>query len=107
MGRLAVSLAVHVEGKPAEADAWREKASRWTARTPTPSAPPPAPRPVAAVAAADRRRDVVANNKALLVAALAVRFPQQKTELAELARCLNVGRRPPHRLVEQALEGRR
>jgi hypothetical protein len=44
------------------------------------------------------------NFKALLVAALARRFPEQKTELLPLARKLNVSRLPPYQLVQKAGE---
>ncbi len=45
-----------------------------------------------------------ARNKALLAAALAVKFPAQRDELAALARTLNVTRLPPYHLVARAVD---
>ena len=106
---LALSVSYSLAGNPIEAAAWREKACAGLERQDTDSkraagllrgAKPPTKRQL---------DDVVLSPgvKALLVAALAMRFPEQKADLAPLARRLNVSRLPPYYLVQKVIEGGR
>ncbi len=102
---LAVSLSFDLAGDRPEADKWREKACAGLERL-----------DMGAKRAADLLRGqkaplpsdleqivVGAREKSLLAAALATRFPSQRTELAGLARRLSVSHLPPYHLVRKAL----
>ncbi len=105
-GALAVSLAYSLAGNQAEAAAWRDRAcaamDRGDGDDRRAAAMLRGPQPPSAKQL-DEFRDQP-NMKALLVAALAARFPQRQNELAATARRLNVGRLPPYHLVRKAVE---
>jgi tetratricopeptide (TPR) repeat protein len=103
---VAVSVAFSLQGNEVEAANWRERAcARFHEQTATmqrvaavlrgPTAP-----------TQDQLNAIVLHPgaKALLLASLSLRFPDQKRSLAEQARKLNVSRKPPCQLVRQAIE---
>jgi hypothetical protein len=103
---LALSVAYSLSGDAKQAAAWREKACAALERQDTDSKRAAAL--LCGVKAPSRKQldnvELSPNLKALLLAALAIRFPEQKAELAAWARRMNVGRLPPYHLVRKAAE---
>jgi tetratricopeptide (TPR) repeat protein len=99
---LALSVAFQLCGHTADADKWRERA-REVAKEPG----------VAEVLGAKNAPTLEAlssvhvrySDKALLLAALAERFPAKRKEYRDLAAKLNVRRTPPYLLVRRVIDG--
>lgn len=102
---LALSVSFALSGKQAEAAAWREKCCDALDEADADS------RRAVALLRAEKPPtqkqldDVVllAENKSLLAAALALRFPNDNADLVALAHRLNVRRNPPYHLVKKAV----
>lgn len=105
---LAISVAFGLEGKPEEAAHWRERAvSRWNELARSSGYAK-----MAKLLSASEHPSIndvyhvhlPVGSKALLFAALADRFPdERKAYLAEAAR-FNIGRKPPYHLVKKVLD---
>lgn len=106
---LSLSVAFGIDGNASEAAVWRERACvamekenadlrRAAVLLRAPHGP--SQKEIRAIA-------LYPNAKALILAALAVRFPEQRTELAAMARKLNISRLPPYHLIRQVTDGGR
>jgi tetratricopeptide (TPR) repeat protein len=107
---LTVSLGFTLAGKEKEASQWREKACKLMAEQDSGMKKTAAllrgDRPPAVEKIDDLEIDI--SQKSLLLAALAVRYPEQRAAFAEMARRLNVSRRfsPSYHLVRKVIEGK-
>ena len=103
---LAVSVLFHLSGNRAEADAWREKACAGLERLDADGKRAAAMLRGSQAPSLQELQDIVlrAEEKALFAAALAIRFPQQKSAFAALAGRLNVSRSAPYYLVQKAID---
>jgi tetratricopeptide (TPR) repeat protein len=106
---ISLSVAFGIDGNASEAAVWRERACvameqenadlrRAAVLLRAPHGP--SQKEIRAIA-------LYPNAKALILAALAVRFPEQRTELAAMARKLNISRLPPYHLIRQVTDGGR
>lgn len=103
---LALSLELSLEGQPEESARWRERAiKKFETATPLirrvakflASTEPPA--------LADLSRlQIEVDDKALLCAALADRFPAKRAEYQAAASRYNILRQPPYHLVSRAIQ---
>jgi tetratricopeptide (TPR) repeat protein len=105
---LALSLAFSLSGSEAEAAKWRQQASAALEGQDADSKRAAALLRSATPPTRTQLDEFVMypSTKAILLAVFASRFPQQKAELAAMARSLNVSRLPPYHLVKKATEGR-
>jgi len=103
---LALSLELSLEGQPEESARWRERAIKKF-ETATPLI-----RPVAKFLASSEppaladlsRLQIEVDDKALLCAALADRFPAKRAEYQAAASRYNILRQPPYHLVSRAIQ---
>ena len=103
---LALSLAFSLRGDERQSAEWRQRACAAMDREDDDQKRAAALLRSKDAPSAKQREEIglSPNIKALLLAALAIRFPAQKAELSEEARRLNVTRMPPYHLTRQATE---
>ena len=103
---LALSLELSLEGQPEESARWRERAIKKL------ESATPLIRPAAKFLASSEppaltdlsRLQIEADDKALLCAALADRFPAKRAEYQAAASRYNILRQPPYHLVSRAIQ---
>jgi len=102
---LAVSVAWSIAGDSREASAWRDKATTALDQLGADSQRAAEMLRAARPPDKDRLDNIVLRptNKSLLIAAAIERFPGKKSELAPVARDVNVSRYPPYHLVRRAI----